>query len=100
MTGTKDPEQIQREIEQTREELGDTVEALSAKTDVKAQARKKAADTKASAEEMLGKAKEASPDSANQAGAQAVHAVRKRPLRAAAASAFALGFVIGRISRR
>jgi ElaB/YqjD/DUF883 family membrane-anchored ribosome-binding protein len=32
------PAQIEREIEQTREELGDTVEALAAKTDVKARA--------------------------------------------------------------
>ena len=39
-----DPEQIQREIEQTREQLGDTVEALAAKTDVKARAQETAAD--------------------------------------------------------
>jgi hypothetical protein len=30
------PEQVREEIEQTRAELGDTVAALSAKTDVKA----------------------------------------------------------------
>ena len=36
---TKSPEQIQADIEQTREELGDTVEALAEKTDVKAQAK-------------------------------------------------------------
>ncbi len=34
----KDPEQIREEIEATRRELGDTVEALAAKTDVKAHA--------------------------------------------------------------
>ena len=35
----KDPEQIREEIEATRRELGDTVEALAAKTDVKAHVR-------------------------------------------------------------
>ncbi len=100
VTDTQDPEQIQREIEQSRAELGDTVEALAAKTDVKAQARRKAADTKASAEQLLGKAKEASPNSVGQAGAQAAQAVRAKPLPVAAAGAFTLGFVVGRITRR
>jgi hypothetical protein len=39
--GTKEPDQIREEIEDTREELGDTVAALAAKSDVRAQARKK-----------------------------------------------------------
>jgi len=38
VTSSTNPEQIQREIEETREQLGDTVEALAAKTDVKARA--------------------------------------------------------------
>ena len=33
------PEEIRREIERTRQELGDTVDALSHKTNVKEQAR-------------------------------------------------------------
>ena len=33
------PEELRRQIEQTRRELGDTVEALSHKADVKEQAR-------------------------------------------------------------
>jgi uncharacterized protein DUF3618 len=33
------PEELRREIEQTRRELGDTVDALSHKADVKEQAR-------------------------------------------------------------
>jgi chromosome segregation ATPase len=36
-----DPEQLKQDIEQTREQLGETVEALVAKTDVKAQAKDK-----------------------------------------------------------
>ena len=42
-----DPEEIRREIEATREELGDTVAALAAKADVKSQARQKIQDTNA-----------------------------------------------------
>ena len=38
----RSPEQIQADIEQTREQVGDTVEALAAKTDVKARARDRA----------------------------------------------------------
>jgi ElaB/YqjD/DUF883 family membrane-anchored ribosome-binding protein len=36
-----EPEELQRDIEQTRGELGDTVEALSQKADVKAQVSKR-----------------------------------------------------------
>ena len=39
MTGQQTPEELRREIEQTRRELGDTVDALSHKADVKEQAR-------------------------------------------------------------
>jgi len=41
MTPQQTPEELQREIEQTRRELGETVDALSHKTDVKGQARQK-----------------------------------------------------------
>jgi hypothetical protein len=48
VTDPKDPEQIRADIEATRQELGDTVEALVAKTDVKAHARERIERTKAS----------------------------------------------------
>jgi hypothetical protein len=41
MTEQLTPEELRREIEQTRRELGDTVDALSHKADVKEQARLK-----------------------------------------------------------
>ena len=44
MTRQQTPEEIRREIEQTRRELGDTVDALSHKADVKEQARIKKAE--------------------------------------------------------
>jgi hypothetical protein len=43
------PEEIQREIEQTRERLGETVDELAAKADVKTRAQAKVADVKARA---------------------------------------------------
>ena len=46
-----DPEVLREEIAQTREELGDTVAALSEKSDVKAQASAKAEELKAKARE-------------------------------------------------
>jgi Protein of unknown function (DUF3618) len=47
----QDTEQLRREIERTRAELGATAEALSHKADVKAQARAKAEQAKAQARE-------------------------------------------------
>jgi hypothetical protein len=47
----QDTEQLRREIEQTRAELGATVEALSHKADVKAQARAKAEQAKSQAQD-------------------------------------------------
>ena len=47
-------EELHQEIEQTRQRLGETVDELAAKTDVKARARAKAAEAK-----VLTRAKEA-----------------------------------------
>jgi hypothetical protein len=41
-----DIDEIQTDIEQTRKDLGETVEALSAKMDVKERTKEKAAETK------------------------------------------------------
>lgn len=55
MSESKNPEveaqELRGEIEQTRAELGDTVDALSQKADVKAQAKAKVEDTKQQARE-------------------------------------------------
>jgi hypothetical protein len=47
MTTSQTPEQIQADIEAQREQLAGTVDALSAKLDVKAQAKAKVDDAKA-----------------------------------------------------
>ncbi len=100
----RDPEQLRQDIEETREELGDTVEALAAKTDVKAQAKRKADEIKASAvetkEKLVGTAREASPDSAASAASQVSDTARRNPLPVAAAAAFLTGFAAGRITKR
>ncbi len=101
---SEETEQIREEIRATREQLGDTVEALAQKADVKAQAKAKIDETKESVsekkDELLGKAREISPDSAVSAASQAGVKARENPIPMAAIGAFALGFVVGRISSR
>ncbi len=43
---TRDPEQIQRDIERTRQELAATVAAVAQKADVKTQAKRRVDETK------------------------------------------------------
>ena len=50
-TRVKDPDRIQAEIEATREQLGRTLDELSARVDVKARAKERAARTKDTAVE-------------------------------------------------
>jgi tetrahydromethanopterin S-methyltransferase subunit F len=49
----EDPDRIRREIEATREEMGETVDALSYKADVKSRARDSIVEKKDSAKESL-----------------------------------------------
>jgi ElaB/YqjD/DUF883 family membrane-anchored ribosome-binding protein len=93
------PEEIRADIEQTREELGDTVEALAAKTDVKARAQDRVAEIKDAAqtkrEELTGRAREISPETATDASQHVVSTVQQKPLPFTAAGAFAGGLLIG-----
>jgi hypothetical protein len=41
---TSDPQEVRQEIERTRQELGDTVEALAHKADVKSRVQERVAD--------------------------------------------------------
>jgi hypothetical protein len=56
-----DPDQIREEIEATRADLADTVDALSTKLDVKAQAKSKAHEVQATVSDTLSKAKQSAP---------------------------------------
>lgn len=102
--GAREPQEIRRDIESTREELGDTVAALAEKTDVKARARKKAADVKQSVTakrtQLVEKARASSPDGASSAAATAQAKARENPMPIAIVGAFAAGLVVGRILKR
>lgn len=79
-TSPDDQQELEKEIERTREQLGETVEALAAKVDVKARTQEKLGQLTA---RLKGKAT-AAQDKAKQQAAQAGQQIRKRPAPAAA----------------
>ena len=90
-----DPEQLRREGEEIRRELGETVAQLAHKADVKAQAREKVQEVKTSALRRT-------PHSAR-GGARRIEATgaRSHPVPLATVGALLVGFLIGRrIGRR
>jgi Protein of unknown function (DUF3618) len=101
---TREPQDIQRDIESTRQEMGDTVEALAAKTDVKAQTQRKVAEVRRSIDakrsELMGKARGATPDGASSAAGTVQQKARENPVPVALAGAFAAGLILGRITKR
>jgi len=103
VTQEQDPQELRREIDDTRHELGDTVATLAEKADVKAQAQHKVDEARASISEkkseLLGKAKAASPESAASVASTASKKARENPLLLAVAGAFAAGLAIGRARR-
>jgi ElaB/YqjD/DUF883 family membrane-anchored ribosome-binding protein len=86
--------ELRRDIQQTREDLGETVEALARKVDVKTQAREKVAESK----QVLRDKGERAQHVLIQTVAQAVEGARQRPL--AAGTAFLLGFLLGLIYKK
>jgi ElaB/YqjD/DUF883 family membrane-anchored ribosome-binding protein len=92
-------EEIQREIVETREELGDTVEALAQKADVKGRTKRKVAQKQETVKAKVGgvqqKVSDATPDQARRTAVQAARGVRERPLPAIAIAAFGAGLVVG-----
>jgi hypothetical protein len=107
----KSPEEIRAEIEGTREELGDTVAAVTEKTDVKKQAQAKVEDVKAQAaekaeeakqkaKELGDKAKAAAPDSPAEGVQQAQTLAKQNPQPLAIAGAVIGLLVLWRLLRR
>jgi Protein of unknown function (DUF3618) len=98
------PEELRADIEQTRQDLGDTVAALAEKTDVKARARDKVAEVKSTVNEkksdLMGRARESSPEGANSAAVQVRTKAQQNPVPTAALAAFVGGFLFGRITKR
>src|SRR5437588_4135946 len=104
ITQTREPEQIRADIQFTREQLGDTVAILAEKADVKAQAKHKVDEAKATVshtkDAMIGKTRQASPQGAASLVSRGCAKARERPLPLAAAGAFAIGVIVGRTIRR
>jgi hypothetical protein len=86
------PEEIRSDIEDTREELGDTVEAMAAKTDVKARVQDRVESVKTTVHE---KAEQAPPS------AQPVmDTARENWMPLAGVAALAFAYWLGRRSAR
>jgi hypothetical protein len=106
----KAPDQIKEEIEETREELGDTIAAVAAKTDVKKQAQAKVDDVKAQAtakaEDAKAKAKEVGDKAKAAAGSppegvqQAQALAKQNPKPLAVAGGLIAVLVLWRLVRR
>ena len=111
----RSPEEIRRDIERTREELGDTAAAVAAKADVKKQAKAKVGGIKEQAaakadsakqkasvkkDELAGKAKEAAPESTGAGVQQAQQLAQENPVPLAIAGAFIAGFALGKLLSR
>jgi hypothetical protein len=100
----QDPDEIRREIEATRAGLGETVDAIGYKTDVRARARDKVTDTKDSIVEkatgtkdsIVGKVAGAAPDTgqAKERARRAAGVAQENPLGLALGSV-AVGFIAG-----
>jgi len=65
-----DPDALRREIEHTRRDLGDTVEALAQKADVKSQVKERVEERKESFRQTGEQAKTTVSTQANERGAQ------------------------------
>ena len=108
-TSPDDQQELEKEIERTREQLGETVEALAAKVDVKARAQEKLSQLtrrlKGKANEATGKAKQLRlpdnfQDKAKQQATQAGQQIRKRPIPAAATAGVIGALVLFALIRR
>jgi hypothetical protein len=102
--GERSPEQIQAEIDQTRRDLGETVAAVAEKADVKSQARQRVDEAKQAVQakraELMGKARENTPDSAGAGIEQVTFTAQQNPLPLAIGGALVIGFLFGRRARR
>ena len=100
----ENPAEMRDEIERTRQELGDTVAALAEKTDVKARAKDKVAEVRTNVTEkkteLMGRARESSPQGASSAATQVKTKAQQNPVPTAALAAFVGGWLFGRITKR
>jgi hypothetical protein len=87
----QDPDAIRAQIEDTRGQMGDTIEAIGYKTDVKSRARDKV-------NRVMGKANDATPSTGDvKQGAQKAASVAQENPLGLAIGAIAVGFVAGMV---
>ena len=105
--GQKSPEELRREIEETRDGLGETAAALAEKTDFKGRARERVDGLKQTVtEKKEAVASKVSGGDASEGGGASAMAARARtkaqenPGATAALAAFVGGFVFGRLTSR
>lgn len=102
-----DPEEIREQIEVTRAELGETVEALAAKADVKAQVKDKVEGYKgelkqqqeqltAKVAEVREKVSEATPEQARDVAASLQQRIKEQPMPAVFLAGLLVGWLIGK----
>ena len=85
----QEPEAIRADIERTREEMGDTVDALGYKADVKSRAKDRISETK---DRLTGKVSDVTPD--GQQVKRAAGVAQENPL-GLAIGGVAVGFIAG-----
>lgn len=93
----RSPEEIRADIEETREQVGETVEALAVKTDVKTQVRERVDTVKGN---LRAKMQASTPASAQDGGRQVATKVRENPAALVAGGAVLVAFLLGRRSGR
>jgi ElaB/YqjD/DUF883 family membrane-anchored ribosome-binding protein len=97
MTSTDNPQQLAEEIERTRAQLGETVEALTAKTDVKARAQAKVNQLSTRVKGKANQARQQASQQMQQAGKQAKQAgnqVKQNPVPLAVSASAAVLVVL------
>jgi LPXTG-motif cell wall-anchored protein len=98
---SSDPEELREQIEQTRAELADTVQALAGKADVKGRAKDKAGELTAQAKAQAGHARTLAAQETQVAKQQITRTQAEKPWLFPAAGAIALlGLVAAFILRR
>jgi Protein of unknown function (DUF3618) len=100
---TRSPEQIRADIEQTREQLGETVEELAGKPTSGPKPRAASPPPRTPRRPNatnLAKTKQAAPDSASAGADQVTAAVKEKSLAFAVGAAFVIALAIGWLLRR
>jgi gas vesicle protein len=96
----QDPNAIRHEVEHTREQMGETIDALGYKTDVKSRTKERIGDTVDGVKERIGmttgKVSDATPDTdqVKQSARRAAGVAQENPL-GLAVGAMAAGFLAG-----